>query len=122
MRESLSERAQRVRERSLVRAWEYRQRNYSNGVWYRFRRVLVDASEAWIIAEEDADRLESEGCRPLPVGGELEPAKRLFFLTHERLNGIGNRRQVPVRLCAEILQARCLVFIRHPNERQGTRA
>ena len=46
MNEKLHARARRVRERSLIRAWEYRQRTSSNGVWHRFRRILVDAARA----------------------------------------------------------------------------
>jgi hypothetical protein len=113
----LNERVRRMREKSLVRAWEYRQRNHSNGVWYRFRRVLVDASEAWIIGEGEADRLVSAGCTPLPIGSELAPAKRLFFVTYERLKEIGSRKQVPVRLCAELIQAPSLALIKHPDDR-----
>jgi hypothetical protein len=32
--------------RALIRAWEYRQRAYSKGVWFRLRRALVGAAEA----------------------------------------------------------------------------
>jgi hypothetical protein len=122
MAESLHERARRMSERSLIRAWEYRQRNYSKGVWYRLRRILVDAAEAWIIEENDADRLESEGFVPLPVGREMAPPKRLFFMTEERLKKVAQRRQVPVRLCAELLQAANLGFIPHSNAQPKTRA
>ena len=45
MTERLHERARRIHERALIRAWEYRQRNHSKGVWYRLRRLLVDAEE-----------------------------------------------------------------------------
>ncbi|MGA2974141.1 MAG: hypothetical protein ABSF77_02400 [Spirochaetia bacterium] len=111
MNEKLHERARRVRERSLIRAWEYRQRNYSNGVWHRLRRILVDAAEAWIIDEADADALEARGHAPHPVGRELDPPKRLFFLTKEELEALPHRRQVPVRLHSELLLARSLAFV-----------
>ena len=113
MSRSLHERARRIRERAAVRSWEYRQREHANGAWYRLRRVLVDASQAWIIEEPDADCLEREGHTPLPVGQELEPAKRLYFLTERELESLPSRRQVPVRLTAELLEARSLALLAH---------
>jgi hypothetical protein len=111
--EALHERARRARERALIRAWEYRQRHYAKGVWYRFRRVLVDAAAAWIIGDDDGDRLESGGRVPLPVGRELAPPIRLFFLSEEEVKAISDRRQVPPRLCSELLQARNLALVAH---------
>jgi hypothetical protein len=111
MNEVLHDRARRVRERSLVRAWEYRQRAFSKGVWFRFRRILVDAAEAWIIDEADADALEAHGYLPHPVGFEFAPPKRLFILTREELEAVPRRRQVAVRLHGELLLARNLVFL-----------
>ena len=116
MIERLHERAQRARERALVRAWEYRQRNYSKGVWYRLRRVLVDAGQAWIIDEADADRLEATGRAPHPVGRELAPSKRLFLVNDEELRDIRVRRQIPVRMSAELLQARSLALVPHSSQ------
>ena len=120
MNERLHVRARRAREQSLIRAWEYRQRTSSKGVWHRFRRVLVDAAEAWIIAEDDADALETRGHVPHPVGHELAPAKRIFFLTREELDAVPLRRQVPVRLHSELLLTRSLVLLRHENAKERT--
>jgi hypothetical protein len=102
-----------MREQALIRSWEYQQRNQAMGVWRRFRRVLVDAAQAWIIDERDADRFKSEGRVPLPIGSELTPPKRIFLLTQEQLAVASSRRRVPVRLCAELLQARNLALIAH---------
>ena len=122
MNEALHERARRIRERALIRDWEYRQRNHAKGVWYGFRRALVDAAQAWIIEERDADRLESEGRVPLAIGRELAPPIRLFFLTEEELSAFSPRRQVPVRLCVELLQARNVILIAHePPPRSAQR-
>jgi len=44
-----------MHEYSLIRAWEYRQRSFRPVAWHRFRRVLVDAAQAWINDEADAD-------------------------------------------------------------------
>ena len=113
MNEALHERARRARERALIRACEYRQRHYANGVWFRFRRVLVDAAEAWIIGDDDGNRLENGGRVPLPVGRELAPPIRVFFLSKEELEAISDRRQVPARLCAELLHAGNLALLAH---------
>ena len=115
MNEALHERARRARERALIRAWEYRQRHYAKGVWYRLRRVLVDAAEAWIIGNAGVDRLESAGHVPLPVGRELAPPIRLFFLSEEELEAISDRRQIPARLCTELLHAGNLALLAHAN-------
>jgi hypothetical protein len=111
--EALHERVRRIRERALIRSWEYRQRNHAKGVWYRFRRVLVDAAEAWIVDDRDADRLESDGCTPLPVGRELAPPKRMLFATPRQLAELPSRRKVPVRLGRELLEAPNLVLVPH---------
>jgi len=111
--EKLHARVRRMREQSLIRAWEYRQRSSSKGVWHRFRRVLTDAAQAWIIGEADADMLEVRGCFPHPVGREFDPPKRLFFLAAEDLETITPRTQVPVRLRGELLLARSLVLVPH---------
>lgn len=114
MMEALRARVRRMRETALVRAWEYRQRDSSKGVWFRLRRVFVDAATAWVIDEAEADLLESGGRTPLPVGRELDPSKRLFFLTDKELHALSTRRQIPVRLGAELLQARSVVLTAFP--------
>ena len=111
MNEALHERARRIRERALIRSWEYRQRNHANGVWYRFRRALVDAAEAWVVDERDADRLQSEGCIPLPVGLEFAPPRRIFVVAPRQLSDLPSRRRVPVRLNPEVLAAPALVLV-----------
>lgn len=119
MNQGLHERVRRIRERALVRSWEYRQRNHAKGVWQLLRRVLVDAAEAWIIDDRDEERLESEGCVPLPVGNELAPPKRVFFLTAKQLAAASSRRRVPVRMCGELLQARNLALVAHEPPAAG---
>jgi len=73
----------------------------------------VDAAQAWIIDERDADRLESDGLAALPIGNELAPPKRVFLLTEELLAAVPSRRRIPVRSGVELLQARSLVLIAH---------
>jgi hypothetical protein len=116
--EKLHARVRHMHEQSLIRAWEYRQRSSSKGVWHRFRRVLVNAAEAWIISEADADMLEGRGCIPHPVGREFDPPKRLFFLDEKDLETVLQRRQVPVRMHGELLLARSMVFLPHVSPLQ----
>ncbi len=115
---TLQERARRVREQAMIRSWQYSQREHSNGVWYRLKRVLVDAEQVWIIDEREADRLEADGRKPLPVGRELTPPKRLFFVTPEELTTIAGRRQIAVRLNAEFLDTRSVALVPHPPNLQ----
>lgn len=113
---SLQERARRARERALVRSWEYRQRDHSHGVWYRLRRVLVDAEQLWVIDEQEADRLEAVGRQPHPVGRELSPPLRLFCVTTDELATITSRRQIAVRVNADFLEARSLAYVLHRGQ------
>lgn len=111
MTHTLHERARKIRERGLILKWEYRQRHHAKGTWFRLRRVLVDAAEAWVISLEDADRLAAEGVEPLAVGAELEPPKRIFVMGVDRLATVESRRRIGVTLNVELLQAPALVLV-----------
>lgn len=117
MSERLRRRTEQIRQRALIRSWEYRQRDYANGVWDRFRRLLVDAAEAWVIDDGDARRLAESGRAEQAVGAELDPPKRIYFVSPQGLVGVSSRRQVPVRLKGELLQARNLALV--PFDRQN---
>ena len=117
--DKLHRRARLIRERELIRAWEYRQRGHAKGVWYRLRRALVDAAEAWVIDDRDADRLAVLGRVELPVGGELNPPKRIFFVTEHELAAAPSRRSITVRMSAELLQARNLALIAFDGSRSS---
>jgi hypothetical protein len=108
---ALHERARRIRERGLILKWEYRQRHHAKGTWFRLRRALVDAREAWVISGEEADRLAAEGLVPLAVGAELEPPKRIFVVSPDRLATLASRRRIAVALNAEFLEARALALV-----------
>lgn len=111
MSERLHRRVDLIRQRALIRSWEYRQRHHSKGVWDRFRRVLVDAAEAWVIDDRDARLLAARGRSEQPVGAELDPPKRIFFVSPQELAGVPSRRQVPVRLKGDLLQAPNLALV-----------
>lgn len=113
MTAALHLRVKRARERALIRSWEYRQRRHSHGVWYRLRRVLVDAAQAFAISAEQAAQLEAAGYESLPVGRELEPRKSLFIVDEQCLSTLSNRREVRVGLGSDLLSAEHLVLLPH---------
>ena len=112
---SLHERAKRIRERALVLAWEYRQRDHAKGTWFRLRRTLVDAAEAWVISSEDGELLVGRGVEPSPAGLALEPRKRLFFVDPTVLATLPSRRRIAVGLNAELLGARDVALVAFPK-------
>lgn len=111
MSRSLEQRAERVRSRAAVRAWEYRQRNHAKGTWFRLRRLLADAARAYVVPEAEAHALEAEGFRPEPVGAALEPPKVMLVVPEARVASLPGKREIPVRLDAELLAARWLVLV-----------
>jgi hypothetical protein len=116
---STSERRLRqLRSRLLVRAWDYRQRRHARGVWFRLRRILADASDAYAVSAEDARLLVAEGHHPEPVGKELAPPRLILFAGGERVRRLTSARPLAVRLSAELLAADCLVLLRFPQERE----
>jgi hypothetical protein len=115
----LHARARRIREQALIRAFHYRQRNHASGAWVRLRRLLTDADEAWLITTDDAELLRAEGLVPDPVGFDLEPPRRIFFVRREQLERLPGRRQVPVRLSREFLEAKAVALVPFPRVRRA---
>jgi hypothetical protein len=95
-----------------LRAWEYRQRAHAKGVWFRLRRVLAEARLAYAIPRAVAEQLVAEGHRVEPVGAELQPPKIIVFVDSERLASLPSRRELVVRLDAELLGTECLALRR----------
>lgn len=112
MMSSLERRLRQQRSRVLVRSRDYRQRRHARGVWFRLRRVLADAAAVHAIPADEARKLIAEGCRPEPVGQELEPPKLIVFVPAGRITQIETARALPVRLGAELLGAECLALSR----------
>lgn len=112
MSQRLEERARKLRARWAVRAWEYRQRHGASGVWFRLRRVLADAEEAYAVSESDAEELVREGYTPEPVGAQLEPGKTLLFVAPERLAALQSCTPLRVALDAKMLSARWVALVR----------
>jgi hypothetical protein len=104
-------RLRELRSRILVRAFAHRQRRHAQGVWFRLRRVLTFASEAYSIPRAEAEGLIAEGYRPEPVGRELEPSRVILFVPAERLARVTSARRLAVRLSAETLAAEGLALV-----------
>ena len=118
MKESLRSRARKVRAQAAIRAWEYRQRNHSKGVWFRLRRVLADAESAYSISLSEVQRLEEEGFTREPVGAEIEPQKVIIFVPAARLEHIPKKSRLRVALDAEFFAARCVDLSRFEHTTQ----
>lgn len=93
-----------------MRSLDYSQRRHARGVWFRLRRVLADASAAYIIPEDEARKLVAEGHREEPVGLELEPPKLIVMASSARIAQIASAQPVPIRLSGELLAARSLAL------------
>lgn len=111
MNRSFERRVRQLRSRVVVRSWDYRQRRHARGVWFRLRRVLADASAAYVITRGEAERLVAEGHRIEPIGQEIEPPKLIVLAPAGRVAQMASARPVPVRLGVEVLAAECLVLI-----------
>ncbi len=77
------------------------------------RRVLADARSAWVVDDADLDTLPASACQEVPVGLELQPPKRILWVSTAALPALPSRRELAVRLSAELLAARNLVLVRH---------
>jgi hypothetical protein len=110
MSPTLERRVREQRARRLLGSLDYRQRRHARGVWFRLRRVLADASAAYVIPEAEARKLIAEGHRAEPAGQELEPAKLIVIASPARIARIGSARPLPVRLSGELLAATCLAL------------
>jgi hypothetical protein len=116
MTPALERRIRELRSRVLVRSWDYRQRRHARGIWFRLRRLLADASQAYAITRQDADVLVAEGYRVAPVGREIEPTKLIVFAPAARMAEVASRRPLAVRLSAELMRADCLALVPFRDE------
>ena len=108
----MRKRAHAVRTRAAIRRWKYRQRDLAAGVWFRIRRVLVDAKEAYVISAADTERLLMEGYKAEACGAQLAPEKTLIFVDPVRVKRLESRRPIPVRLSPEFLSATAVALVR----------
>jgi len=111
MNPGLERRLRQLRSRILVRSWEYRQRRHARGAWFRLRRVLAEASAAYLVSAEEVQRLLDEGHRAEPAGDAFQPPKVIVFAAPDRVARIPGGRPVPMRLGGELLVADHVVLV-----------
>lgn len=111
MGDVLERRARAIRSRGAIRDWEYRQRHHAKGTWFRFRRVLADAQEAYALSEEAMNQLILAGAHLEAIGSELEPAKRIVFITRAELDRLSSKRAIELHISPELLGARDLALV-----------
>jgi hypothetical protein len=104
-------RVRAVHGRAAVQRWSYRQRHLAAGVWFRLRRTLADAREAYVVSDDDARRLVADGYVPERAGLDLSPEKTILMVDETRVSSIASRRPVPVRLGPELLTASAVVLV-----------
>ena len=113
----MRKRARIVRTRAAIRRWKYRQRDHAAGVWFRIRRVLADAKEAYVISIGDAKRLLTEGYKEEACGAQVEPQKTIIFVDPMRLAHLQSRRRIPVRLGPDFLLAAAVALVPFDSRR-----
>jgi len=114
---TLEQRVARMRQRLVVRAWEYRQRDLAKGVWTKVRRLLVDAESAWIIDAADVEIVRAAGIRPESDGLRLQPPKEIRFVSSEVLSTLPSRQTIDLGMNAAFLEATHVVLVAHPGFR-----
>ena len=112
MSDALERRARQYRSRLLIRACEYRQRHGARGVWYRLRRLLVDAERVYVVSATEMAQLADEGNAVESVGSALQPAKVILWVPHDRIARIPSARELAVSLNSDLLHATSLVLVR----------
>lgn len=113
----LERRVRDLKARTTIRAWEYRQRRHSKGVWFRLRRVLAEARAAYVISDAAALGLLARGYAPEAVGAELAPPKTIIFVPEEIIAAAApDARRAAVRLDADLLSATSIALVRFSDE------
>jgi hypothetical protein len=104
-------RLREIHARAAIQKWNYRQRNHAAGVWFRLRRVLADAKDAYVISPEDAATLIAEGYVAEPVGAELSPEKTLIFADGDRIDRLVSKNPILVRLSPDFLTSPAVALV-----------
>jgi hypothetical protein len=109
--QQLEARLKAVRARAAIRNYELRQLPHARGVWFRLRRLLVDADRVFILSPEQAREFIAQGYEPSPVGAELQPQKILLCLASDRAADLEGAREIKPGLSAEFLAATHIALV-----------
>lgn len=107
----LHRRLRQHRSRLAARRWAYRQRHCAKGAWPKLCRTLAAAEQAYAISEAELTELLAEGHRLEPAGADLEPPKRLVFVSQERAARLTTGRSISLCLSADLLAAQHLALV-----------
>jgi hypothetical protein len=108
---SLHERVRQIRSRTVIRRWEFRQRDHARGTWYRIRRLLAGSRQVFVVSDPDFDRLLSVGRTQHPVGTKLHPERRIVSATLAEATSLSSARELDVRLSSQLLGERNWVLV-----------
>jgi hypothetical protein len=108
---ALQRRVKAVRARARTRRWAYRQRELSQGAWFRLRWPITFASEAYELDEAQATAMLASGAIRDPGGRDLEPAKVILWITVADADRLDPRTRLPLRLDARLLSARWIALV-----------
>ncbi len=96
MHEPLERRVARIRQRCVVRSWEYRQRNLAHGCWGKLRMLFALSAQAYEPDDGAVDSLRARGGLPNPVGTLFHPEKQIFLLSLEDVANLPGLRRIPM--------------------------
>lgn len=113
--EALQRRVREIRSRAAVRRWEMRQLDRAGGSWFRVARVLTYTRRAWAIGPADVEALLAAGYAPHSAGLDLEPPRKLFLVSEERVASLQSARPVELRASPELLAHRALALVPFPG-------
>jgi hypothetical protein len=75
----MQRRATRVTQQHALRKWEHRQRRYARGAWFRLRRILAEAQEAFVLDATDGTRLLEWDFVDETRGRRARAAEKAYF-------------------------------------------
>ena len=111
MSAALHDRARKHRQAIAVRRFRYRQRDHAMGTWDRFRRTLARTDQAFVLDAAELDALLIEGWALEAVGLELQPNKRIVFVSRERAKALRTARPLSLTLTGPLLLALDMVLV-----------
>ncbi len=109
--EVLTARARAARSQAAVRRWELRQLGHAAGAWHRLARLLTLTRRAWVISDEDAERLLAAGHHPEAAGLAFEPSRRFFLIREQQVASLSDAQEIALQASPELLGYRNLALV-----------
>lgn len=109
--DALRARAEQIRARRKLVAWELRQSAHAKGAFDRLGLALARAERALAIAPLDAETLAGEGWPRDAGGADLHPPIAVFFVDAERAARLTDARPLAMRIDAAMLASRAIALV-----------